>query len=206
MDYRTASDKVTKDCEHNFCELSQSHCCSCLDQRVQSDRYYKYVDGKGIVLEGKRWSGYCVGCQAVYEECEESVSDDRDSDLETEEDDDKEDDDDQDDDEEDDEDEDDDEEDDDGEDMSGSEENDGYYSDEYEDFEEEEEYDDSDSESDASVDSHEEDIPEPLSKEELMIANECKICFSQHSEVLLLPCAHLVLCKVLHHLVFLCNV
>ena len=39
--------------------------------------------------------------------------------------------------------------------------------------------------------------PEPLSKEDLMISNECKICFSQHCDTLLLPCAHLALCGVI---------
>ena len=38
--------------------------------------------------------------------------------------------------------------------------------------------------------------PEPLSKEELTISNECKVCFSQHCDILLLPCAHLALCEV----------
>jgi hypothetical protein len=126
-------------------------------------------------LEAKRWSDYCFGCQIVYEECEESVFD-GDSDDETEEDDI-------------------------GEDRSGSGEYDGYEEDEYEDYEWDE-YEESDSESDGWVDSHDADIPEPLSKEELTIMNECKICFSQHCDVLLLPCAHLVLCEVLYHFVF----
>jgi len=158
MEHRPASDK---DCGHDFCELGQSQCCSCLDQRVQCDRYYEYVDGKGMVLGAKRWSDYCFGCQIVYEECEESVFD-GDSDDETEEDDI-------------------------GEDMSDSDEYDRY---------EEDEYEESDSDSDGCVDSHDADIPEPLSREELTIMNECKICFSQHCDVLLLPCAHLVLCEV----------
>jgi hypothetical protein len=38
--------------------------------------------------------------------------------------------------------------------------------------------------------------PEPLTKEELTITNECKVCFSQHCDMLLLPCAHLALCEV----------
>jgi hypothetical protein len=38
--------------------------------------------------------------------------------------------------------------------------------------------------------------PEPISKEDLTISNECKVCFSQHCNMLLLPCAHLVLCEV----------
>lgn len=38
--------------------------------------------------------------------------------------------------------------------------------------------------------------PEPLSKEELTISNDCKICFSQHCNMLLLPCAHLAICEV----------
>jgi hypothetical protein len=38
--------------------------------------------------------------------------------------------------------------------------------------------------------------PEPLAKEELAISDECKVCFSQHCDTLLLPCAHLALCEV----------
>jgi hypothetical protein len=38
--------------------------------------------------------------------------------------------------------------------------------------------------------------PEALPKEELMVSNECKVCFSQHCDMLLLPCAHLALCEV----------
>jgi hypothetical protein len=38
--------------------------------------------------------------------------------------------------------------------------------------------------------------PEPLTKEELTISDECKVCFSQHCDTLLLPCAHLALCEV----------
>jgi len=38
--------------------------------------------------------------------------------------------------------------------------------------------------------------PEALPKEDLTISNECKVCFSQHCDMLLLPCAHLALCEV----------
>jgi hypothetical protein len=38
--------------------------------------------------------------------------------------------------------------------------------------------------------------PEPLSKEELLISDECKVCFAQHCDMLLMPCAHLALCEV----------
>jgi hypothetical protein len=38
--------------------------------------------------------------------------------------------------------------------------------------------------------------PEPLSKEEMQILDECKVCFAQHCDMLLLPCAHLALCEV----------
>jgi len=129
MEHRPASDK---DCGHDFCELDQSQCCSCLDQCVQSDRYYKYVDGKGMVLEAKRWSDYCFGCQIVYEECEEWVFD-GDSNDETEEDDI-------------------------GEDMSYSDEYDAYEEGEYEDYEEDE-YEESDSDSDGCVEPDDADIP-----------------------------------------------
>jgi hypothetical protein len=29
-----------------------------------------------------------------------------------------------------------------------------------------------------------------------MVSNECKVCFSRHCDMLLLPCAHLALCEV----------
>jgi hypothetical protein len=38
--------------------------------------------------------------------------------------------------------------------------------------------------------------PEPLSKEDLLISDECKVCFAQHCDMLLMPCAHLALCEV----------
>jgi hypothetical protein len=38
--------------------------------------------------------------------------------------------------------------------------------------------------------------PEPLLKEEFLVLDECKICFAQHCDMLLMPCAHLALCEV----------
>ena len=65
----------TKNCGHNFCDLTQPRCCSCIDTRPIRARYYKYVDGRGMVLEGKRWSNYCPGCQIRFGEPEESEPD-----------------------------------------------------------------------------------------------------------------------------------
>ena len=67
--------RVTKNCGHNFCDLTQPRCCSCIDTRPIRARYYKYVDGRGMVLEGKRWSNYCPGCQIQFGEPEESEPD-----------------------------------------------------------------------------------------------------------------------------------
>jgi hypothetical protein len=38
--------------------------------------------------------------------------------------------------------------------------------------------------------------PDPLPMEELKLDCECKICFGQIADTLLLPCAHLVICQV----------
>jgi len=65
-----ANARVTKLCGHHFCDLTQSQCCSCIDTRPHSARYYKYVDGRGMVPEAKRWSAYCPGCQIQYGEPE----------------------------------------------------------------------------------------------------------------------------------------
>ena len=70
-----ANTRVTKNCGHNFCDLTQPRCCSCIDTRPIRERYYKYVDGRGMVLEGKRWSNYCPGCQIQFGEPEESEPD-----------------------------------------------------------------------------------------------------------------------------------
>ena len=61
-----ASTRVHKICNHEFCHLTQSHCCACIDNRPHAPRYYKYVDGQGMVPEAKRWSDYCPGCKDVY--------------------------------------------------------------------------------------------------------------------------------------------
>lgn len=66
-----ASTRVTKLCGHHFCDLTQPQCCSCIDNRPHSARYYKYVDGRGMVPEAKRWSAYCPGCQIQYGEPED---------------------------------------------------------------------------------------------------------------------------------------
>ena len=39
-------------------------------------------------------------------------------------------------------------------------------------------------------------IPQQSQKIELTIANECKVCFQQLCDSVLLPCAHLALCEV----------
>jgi len=39
-------------------------------------------------------------------------------------------------------------------------------------------------------------IPQQSRKMELTIANECKVCFEQLCDCVLLPCAHLALCEV----------
>ena len=63
--------RITKLCGHQFCDLTQTQCCACTDNRPHSARYYKYVDGRGMVPEAKRWSAYCPGCQIQYGEPEE---------------------------------------------------------------------------------------------------------------------------------------
>ena len=66
-----ANTRVTKHCGHQFCDLTQPRCCSCIDNRPHAARYYKYIDGRGMVPEAKRWSAYCPGCQIQYGEPEE---------------------------------------------------------------------------------------------------------------------------------------
>lgn len=40
------------------------------------------------------------------------------------------------------------------------------------------------------------DRPEPLESEDMKLDCECKICFGQIADTLLLPCSHLVVCQV----------
>lgn len=58
--------RTFKHCGHQFCDLSQPCCCACLDTRPHFARYNKYVDGRGMVAEAKRWSDYCPGCKDHY--------------------------------------------------------------------------------------------------------------------------------------------
>ena len=60
--------RVNKDCGHQYCDLTQPRCCSCIDTRPHLTRYYKYVDGRGMVAEAKRWSDYCPGCKLQHGE------------------------------------------------------------------------------------------------------------------------------------------
>ena len=71
-----AATRVHKDCGHQFCDLTQPRCCACMDHRPQRTRYYKYVDGQGMVANAKRWSDYCPGCKLHYcvEEEEEDAT------------------------------------------------------------------------------------------------------------------------------------
>ena len=71
-----AATRVHKDCGHQFCDLTQPRCCACMDDRPQRTRYYKYVDGQGMVANAKRWSDYCPGCKLQYcvEEEEDATS------------------------------------------------------------------------------------------------------------------------------------
>ena len=66
--------RVEKWCGHQYCDLSQPHCCSCIDNRPHRERYLKYVDGRGMVLEGKRWSDYCPACKFKFIEVEEAAA------------------------------------------------------------------------------------------------------------------------------------
>src|SRR5271156_4322375 len=60
--------RVHKDCGHQYCDLTQARCCSCIDTRSHLPRYYKYVDGRGMVAEAHRWSDYCPGCKEQHGE------------------------------------------------------------------------------------------------------------------------------------------
>ena len=63
-----ANTRTTKNCGHQFCDLTQPSCCACIDDRPHRARYLKYVDGRGMVAEAKRWSDYCPGCKIQYGE------------------------------------------------------------------------------------------------------------------------------------------
>jgi hypothetical protein len=64
--------RVTKTCGHQFCDLTQSRCCACIDTRAQLARYYRYVDGQGMVADAKRWHDYCPGCKNHHRNVVES--------------------------------------------------------------------------------------------------------------------------------------
>lgn len=60
--------QVTKTCGHadSLCALTATElCCACMDKRPHSTTglYDIYVDGRGDVHEGRRWSGYCSACK-----------------------------------------------------------------------------------------------------------------------------------------------
>jgi hypothetical protein len=46
------------------CNLTANQCCVCLDKRPESQAYYKYEDGKGMVeTSATRWMHYCPPCR-----------------------------------------------------------------------------------------------------------------------------------------------
>jgi hypothetical protein len=58
--------RVRKVCEHHFCDLTQTRCCACIDNRPERASYLRYVDGRGMVAGAKRWNDYCPGCKFHY--------------------------------------------------------------------------------------------------------------------------------------------
>ena len=69
-----STSRTEKWCGHQYCDLTQPRCCSCIDNRPHRERYLKYVDGRGMVLEGKRWSDYCPPCKFKFIEAEEAAA------------------------------------------------------------------------------------------------------------------------------------
>ena len=65
---------MEKRCGHPYCDLTQPRCCSCIDNRPYREHYLKYVDGRGMVFEGKRWSDYCPPCKFMFIEAEEGAA------------------------------------------------------------------------------------------------------------------------------------
>jgi len=63
---RCGNSHVEKKCGHDYCELTQLRCCTCMDNRPHRGAYMTYVDGRGMVLDANRWSDYCPGCKAAY--------------------------------------------------------------------------------------------------------------------------------------------
>jgi hypothetical protein len=61
-----ASTRVTKTCGHQYCDLTQPRCCSCMDMRPIASRYSMYVDGRGVVADPNRWTNYCPGCKVWH--------------------------------------------------------------------------------------------------------------------------------------------
>ena len=69
---------VAKTCGHAQCTLTQQLCCACLDARDSRTQYRRYVDGKGFLACGKRWDYYCPTCKDLLwvPETRSAVSDD----------------------------------------------------------------------------------------------------------------------------------
>ncbi|EJT97084.1 hypothetical protein DACRYDRAFT_112046 [Dacryopinax primogenitus] len=53
---------TSKNCGHNYCQLSRPVCCACSDSRPVTEFYYAYRDGLGWRPDGFRGAGYCSSC------------------------------------------------------------------------------------------------------------------------------------------------
>lgn len=65
--------RVDKLCGHTYCDLTQDRCCACIDTRAERTRYFRYVDGRGMVADAKRWHDYCPGCKIYHRSLQEAT-------------------------------------------------------------------------------------------------------------------------------------